>query len=52
MAPTCSKQMNLQATLCIDIQLILYWVIAQQQHHADPAWDYWCANRSTEIQAT
>jgi len=28
MAPTCSKQMNLLATLCTDIQLILYWAIA------------------------
>jgi len=28
MTPTCSKQMNLLATLCTDIQLILYWTIA------------------------
>jgi len=30
MAPSCNKQMNF-TTLCTDIQLILYWVIAWLQ---------------------
>ena len=30
-APTCNKQMNF-TTLCMDIQLILYWVITYLQH--------------------
>ena len=31
MVPSCNKQMNF-TTLCMDIQLILYWVIAYLQH--------------------
>jgi len=31
MAPTCNKQMNF-TIFCMDIQLIMYWVIAQLQH--------------------
>ena len=34
MAPTCSKQMNLLATLCTDIQLFFYCIAAAP----DPAW--------------
>jgi len=51
MPPTCSKQMNI-TTLCMDIQLILYWLIACIAAAPDPVRYYWCANHSTETQAT
>ena len=47
-ASTCNKQMNF-ATLCTDIQFALGYCIATAP---DPARDYWCANHSTETQAT
>jgi len=51
MAPSCNKQMNF-ATLCTDIQLILYWVIYCIAAAPDPARDYWCTYHSIETQAS
>ena len=47
-APTCSKQMNV-AMLCIDIQNVLYWAMAQLQHQISKGL---CAHCITVTQAT
>jgi len=50
MAPTCSKQMNLPHFAQIsNYYFVLRYCIAAA---LDPAWYRWCANRSTETQAT